>query len=82
MSEQAPTTEQQLADTKARIAAAKAELAALKARRTAYAKATKTINKLSGRIRRAMNRREQERLSLPNKRWARDYYAQWADCPF
>jgi hypothetical protein len=35
-----------------------------------------------GRIRRAMAQRERERLSLPNKRWAREYYAQFADCPF
>lgn len=35
-----------------------------------------------GRIRNAIARREQERLSLPNKRWARAYAAQYADCPF
>lgn len=35
-----------------------------------------------GRIRGAIARREQGRLSLPNKRWARAYEAQYADCPF
>lgn len=34
------------------------------------------------RVRRTEERREQERLSLPNKRWARAYAAQYADCPF
>ncbi len=35
-----------------------------------------------GRIRNAIARREQERRSLPSKRWAREYAAQYADCPF
>ncbi len=35
-----------------------------------------------GRIRNAIARREQERKSLPNKRWRRAYDAQYADWPF